>query len=101
MRVEKAECRGQPPAYRRCSQAVEPERFVRSLPPPRTVSVKVLAYFRMGEDDPGAKAGQPASEKTINHGDPLPPEEIRLAHLYRRHRRAGQFAGHELQRRRG
>ena len=77
-------------ASRVVRKAAKPERFVRTLPPPKKPSpLHVLAYFRMGEDDPGAKAGQPANEKTINHGHPLPPEEIRLAHLYRRHAAPG------------
>ena len=47
-----------------------PEHFVRSLPlPKKPLPMHVLAYFRMGEDDPGAVAGQPAREKTINRAD--------------------------------
>ena len=49
--------------------AAKPDRFVRSLPAPKKPSpLHVLAYFRMGEDDPGAMAGQPAAEQTLNHG---------------------------------
>jgi hypothetical protein len=47
-----------------------PNRFVRALPPPKKpLPRKVLAHFRMGEDDPGAKTGRPVADGTYNHGD--------------------------------
>ena len=36
-------------------------------PPKKRLPVAVLAYFRLGEDDPGAAAGKPANPQTINH----------------------------------
>ena len=47
----------------------EPMQFVRNLPPPKKLSqVRVLAHFRMGEDDPDAVAGKLVGEQTVNHG---------------------------------
>ena len=57
------------PRFTVLHKAAKPDRFVRTLPPPEKPSpLHVLAWFRMGEDDPGAKAGQPAGEQTINRG---------------------------------
>ena len=44
--------------------AAKADRFVRTLRPP----LHVLAYFRLGEDDPGAVTGKPAAKYTVNHG---------------------------------
>ena len=69
IRVEKASAADNSPRIVVVRKAANSERFVRTLPPPEKPSlVDVLAYFRMGEDDPGATASQPAGEKTINHG---------------------------------
>ena len=65
---------------------------MRDLPPPEKPRRYVFGLFRMGEDDPGAKAGQPAAEKTINHGQSLPPEEVWLAHLHCRRRPGSSLA---------
>ena len=68
VRVERPSAAGGP-RFTSLRTAAKPDRFVRTLPPPEKPSpLHVLAYFRMGEDDPGAEAGQPAGEQTINHG---------------------------------
>ncbi len=49
--------------------AIASDRFVRRMPDSQNDSaLRVLAWFRLGEDDLGAVAGHPAGEKTINHG---------------------------------
>ncbi len=53
------------------------DRFVRLMPKSRNEwSLRVLAWFRLGEDDPGAIAGHLADEKTINHGQPRRLERL-------------------------
>jgi len=43
------------------------------MPPlKKRLPVAVLAYFRLGEDDPGAAAGKPVGEETVNHAGPWP-----------------------------
>ena len=66
--IEKSGGEGGAPkaTVRRC--AVQPERFVRKLPTGKKyLPVYTLAYFRLGEDDPGAADGQPANDHTVNH----------------------------------
>ena len=49
--------------------AIASDRFVRRMPDSQNDSaLRVLAWFRLGEDDLGAVAGHQAGEKTINHG---------------------------------
>ena len=44
----------------------EPARFVRNMPPAKhRLPMVVLAYFRLGEDDPGAAAGKPVGKETM------------------------------------
>jgi hypothetical protein len=44
-----------------------PGRFVREMPPAKSrLPIHVLAYFRLGEDDPGNQAGGPTAPTTIN-----------------------------------
>ena len=48
--------------------AANAERFVRDLPPAKKrLPLHVIAYFRLGEDDPDAAPGRPAGARTINH----------------------------------
>jgi hypothetical protein len=57
---------GKAPVIRRI--APDPKSFVRRLPKPKkSLPMQVLAYFRLGEDDPGALAGKPAGQQTFNH----------------------------------
>ena len=72
VRVEQASAADSSPRITVVRKVAQPERFVRTLPPPQKPSpLKILAYFRLGEDDPGAKAGQPAAQQTVNHGHSL------------------------------
>ena len=48
--------------------AASPERFARKLPArKKSLPVQMLVHFRLGEDDPGAVAGEPAGKQTLNH----------------------------------
>ena len=48
--------------------APNPRNYVRHLPKQRkSLPLQVLAYFRLGEDDLGAVAGNPAGRLTFNH----------------------------------
>ena len=68
VRVEQPSAAGGP-RFTSLRAAAKPDGFVRSLPPPKKpLPIRVLAYFRMGEDDPEAAAGKPANEEIINHG---------------------------------
>ena len=67
IRVEKASATDSIPRIAFVRKAAEPERFMRTLPRPQEPSrLKVLAYFRMGEDDLGAVAGKPAASETVD-----------------------------------
>lgn len=49
-------------------ETLDTTHFIRSVPSPEAnVPFRVVAWFRMGEDDSGAVVGGAASEKTINH----------------------------------
>ncbi len=49
------------------STADESKSFVRRMPAaPKPSPVKVLAWFRMGDDDPGAAVGAVANEETVD-----------------------------------
>ncbi len=50
------------------SKTCKPESFVRRMPAaPKPSPIKVLAWFRLGDDDPGAVAGATVNKETIDH----------------------------------
>ena len=62
IRVEKTNATDGSPHIAVVRRGAAPERFVRTLPPPQKPSpLRVLVYFRMGDDDPGAKTRQTTS----------------------------------------
>ena len=68
VRVEKAGVDAGPANVVLHRVAANPERFVRNLPAAKKrLPLHVIAYFRLGEDDPDAAPGRPAGARTINH----------------------------------
>jgi hypothetical protein len=61
--------------------AVNPDVFVRRLEKP-TPLVDVLAWFRMGEDEPNAHAGRPAGNEIHSHGRKYPRLDRRGSPTY-------------------
>jgi hypothetical protein len=61
--------------------AVNPDVFVRRLEKP-TPLVDVLAWFRMGEDEPNARAGMPAGNEIHSHGRKYPRLDRRGSPTY-------------------
>jgi hypothetical protein len=65
VRIERASDDSQRIVVRRV--VAKPGDFVRRLQDTPSSSVDVLAWFRMGEDDPNARAGEPADKEIHDH----------------------------------
>lgn len=69
------------PAAAIVDAVVASDRFVRTLPVQRTVkNLRVLAHFRLGEDDPNAMTGATVAEASADHGRADVLKQVGLLH---------------------